>query len=323
MPIVSIIVPVFNAAKYINRCVDSILCQTVSDWELLLIDDGSTDDSLLICKEYVKSDKRIKVLHKTNGGASSARNFGIENAVGEWIVFVDSDDSVSDSYLFALLSRRLGKGSFVMLNFEENKMVGKSKISGSAMVDVYLHSNLQQLSGPYCKLFNAQIINANNIRFEEGVHMGEDAIFVLEYLCFVNEIIFDDAIGLYKYVKSTGGLHTRYYSFDSEYKCFTLWKKYLETFIQKNDPRSDVKMLSWSSRMSGAFYRSLLSITRQPQRVSYKQYKEALNSIPAQYFEFYAKYSPINGIKHSVINMVLERRLFGLYFLLMKLDQYE
>ncbi len=99
MPKISVIVPVYKAEKYIRRCVDSILAQTFTDFELLLIDDGSPDSSGAICDEYVARDSRVKVFHKENGGVSSARNVGLDNACGEWIHFVDADDLISTSFI--------------------------------------------------------------------------------------------------------------------------------------------------------------------------------------------------------------------------------
>lgn len=91
-PLVSIIVPVYNAEKYLNRCIDSILSQTMTDFELILIDDGSKDESGRICDEYAAKDARVRVIHKPNGGVSSARNLGIDHAKGKYIIFIDSDD---------------------------------------------------------------------------------------------------------------------------------------------------------------------------------------------------------------------------------------
>ena len=96
---VSIIVPVYNVEKYLQRCIESILTQTETDFELLLIDDGSKDKSGLICDEYAQKDKRVNVIHKENGGVSSARNLGIEKANGEWICFIDADDYVRQDFL--------------------------------------------------------------------------------------------------------------------------------------------------------------------------------------------------------------------------------
>lgn len=97
--LISIIVPVYNSEKTIIRCVDSILQQTYRNFELLLINDGSKDSSGTICDEYAQKDSRIRVLHKANGGVSSARNLGLDNAKGEWITFCDSDDTVMPNWI--------------------------------------------------------------------------------------------------------------------------------------------------------------------------------------------------------------------------------
>ena len=100
---ISIIIPVYNSEVTLRRCLDSVISQSISDWELILIDDGSTDKSGEICEEYASKDKRIKVFYKKNGGVSSARNVGLDNAKGEWIAFVDADDFVKEFYLAHLL----------------------------------------------------------------------------------------------------------------------------------------------------------------------------------------------------------------------------
>ena len=99
MPKVSIIVPFYNSEAYLSRCIDSILAQTYSDFELILVNDGSIDNSGNICEEYAHKDSRIIVIHKENGGTSSARNIGIEKSRGEYITFVDSDDTIYPNYL--------------------------------------------------------------------------------------------------------------------------------------------------------------------------------------------------------------------------------
>ena len=99
--LVSVIVPVYKAEKWLHRCVDSILTQTMEDFELLLIDDGSPDRSGEICDEYAAKDSRVRVFHKENGGVSSARNLGLDNAKGEYICFLDSDDWIDSETLEA------------------------------------------------------------------------------------------------------------------------------------------------------------------------------------------------------------------------------
>lgn len=92
MPMISVIVPVYNTEKYLDRCIQSILAQTYSNFELLLVDDGSTDSSGAICDRYAEQDSRVRVFHKVNGGASTARNMGLDNAKGEYLIFLDADD---------------------------------------------------------------------------------------------------------------------------------------------------------------------------------------------------------------------------------------
>ena len=105
-PKITVIVPVYNTEKYLRRCVDSILAQTFTDFELLLVNDGSTDGSGAICDEYAQKDSRVRVFHKENGGVSSARNIGIDNAQGDWITFIDSDDRIEQRHLYLLYEAR-------------------------------------------------------------------------------------------------------------------------------------------------------------------------------------------------------------------------
>ena len=117
MPKISVIVPVYNTEKYLHRCIDSILDQTFTDFELLLIDDGSTDSSGTICDEYAAKDSRVRVFHKENGGVSSARNMGLDNAYGEWITFVDSDDYLIDQSGLTLLARTNIEADLIIFSY--------------------------------------------------------------------------------------------------------------------------------------------------------------------------------------------------------------
>ena len=101
-PQISIIVPVYNVEQYLQSCIDSIITQTYTDWELLLVDDGSPDRSGEICDEYAKKDNRIRVFHKRNGGVSSARNLGLDKAQGEWVTFIDADDYILSDFIKGL-----------------------------------------------------------------------------------------------------------------------------------------------------------------------------------------------------------------------------
>ena len=124
--LVSVITPVYNTEKYLDECIGSILSQSMTDFELLLIDDGSTDGSGAICDRYAEKDKRIRVFHIPNGGVSAARNLGLDNARGEFVVFVDSDDRVTPDHLQQLADSNIGEdGVAFTLRFEERPASGR------------------------------------------------------------------------------------------------------------------------------------------------------------------------------------------------------
>ncbi|MBP5435863.1 glycosyltransferase family 2 protein [bacterium] len=126
MPEISVIIPIFNAEKYITSCIDSLLAQTFTDFELVVVDDGSPDKCGEICEKYAKKDPRIRVIHQENRGQSAARNRGIELAQGVWITFVDSDDSVSEIYLRTLWEEaQSSNSSMIMCNCAEISETGR------------------------------------------------------------------------------------------------------------------------------------------------------------------------------------------------------
>ncbi len=189
-PVVSIIVPVYNTEKFLYRCIDSILAQTYTDFELLLIDDGSKDSSGAICDEYAEKDTRVRVFHKENGGVSSARNLGLDNARGEWITFVDSDDYIEENFLKSFdgnLDADLVVGNSVVLNEHPNDPNERKEINSSILsgkyenIKYFLNTNFQELicRTPWGKLYRANIIA--DLRFNENMRLGEDTLFNLCY----------------------------------------------------------------------------------------------------------------------------------------------
>ena len=202
--IVSIIIPVYNSEKAIRRCLDSILAQTMTDYECLLIDDGSTDSSGRICDEYAAKDNRFRVFHKENGGVSSARNVGLDNAKGDWITFVDSDDSVEESFLESLYN--FGSGSLKICNFTGDGHKGYSedcsKVETSSVITRLLNDNL--VWAPWGKLFASTIINEHNLRFDIKLRLGEDMVFCWEYLSYCPDVTVL-ASNLYNYSGVWGG----------------------------------------------------------------------------------------------------------------------
>lgn len=191
---ISIIVPIYNAEQYIHRCIDSILAQSFTDFELLLINDGSPDNCGVICDEYAAMDSRVRVFHKANGGVSSARNLGIECSQGEWITFIDADDYVHPEFLSSLYEKHdfdLIVGSF--------QIVGSNDIWNGTLKDlsydrITLRRDIIELSSminfqtPWGKLFRTNIIKDNQITFDERIYIGEDSLFILKYLIYTETV---------------------------------------------------------------------------------------------------------------------------------------
>lgn len=196
MPIkVSIIVPVYNVEPYLRRCIDSILAQTFTDFELILVDDGSPDNCPAICDEYAEKDSRIMVIHKENGGVSSARNAGLDKCIGKYVVFCDSDDYIGTEYISDLLSAVSDKNTddfLVISNWFVVKPDGSVKSNplkdylidldcGTAEEYMYLFDKYV-IYGPYCKLFSTQIIQDHRIRYNESLKSAEDFDFNIRYI---------------------------------------------------------------------------------------------------------------------------------------------
>lgn len=208
---VSVIVSIYNMELYLHQCIDSILSQTYSDYEVLLIDDGSTDSSGQICDSYLDKDNRISVFHKKNGGLSSARNYGIDHAKGEFIVFPDPDDYVEPDYLEVLLETRenshadlsiCGYRSF-LIESEENSNFPHSSFSQNGenvkCDDIALNTEeaLKYLMHPhfFCgfawnKLYDLNVIRKHNLRFDEELGMAQDLHFAFRYILLCNIIVY-------------------------------------------------------------------------------------------------------------------------------------
>lgn len=191
MPTISVIVPIYNAEKYLHRCIDSILAQNFTDFELLLIDDGSTDNSGFICDEYAQKDRRIRVFHKKNGGVSSARNLGLDNAQGEWITFVDSDDWIENSLWSSaqIPETDLIVTSYIDIRVNNNIILDDiiwQNIEASRYLEINIGDNL--FRGPWAKLFKRVIIEQNHLRFYEKMSLGEDTVFVRQYLLHIESL---------------------------------------------------------------------------------------------------------------------------------------
>lgn len=204
---ISIIIPVYNAQQYLTSCLESVLNQTYKNIEIILVNDGSTDESSSIINKYKDKDKRIVVIDKENEGVSIARNIGIENATSDWIMFVDSDDilekeavetlaNYTEGFGEVILSRiyllKNGEKTEALCKYNENKIFEKEEkreLEESIFYD-NKKEKISYISCPFAKLYNKKFLQENNIKFTEGLKYGEDGIFNLESFHLANKITF-------------------------------------------------------------------------------------------------------------------------------------
>lgn len=315
---VSIIVPVHNSSRYLERCVDSLLGQTESDIEIILVNDGSTDDSKAICDRYSRSDRRITVIHQENAGASVARNNGLAVAKGEYISFVDSDDYVDADYVRSMSEAMKNTDcDMVITGRKQIKLDGSINVIVPAALEMYddeireiFHSRDFDYvrGGPVCKMYKKSIIDNNNLSFPKNIHYLEDAIFVLEYM-YCSSRVTSLAESHYFYELHPGSLVFSVHSLESElsgYNCFkAVYEKYREKFELSVDDS-----YWFISNLNFMLYRQLKAISKESSmKVRIKKYKLID-------WSDYRNYSASKGIKSFVINFLTYFN-FGRFLLMM------
>ena len=210
MVAISIIVPVYNVHDCLTECLESIRKQSLSDYECILVDDGSTDGSSIILDEFCEMDSRFSVIHQRNSGVGAARNTGLQKACGTYITFIDSDDKIVPTYLEDMW-RDIGKqdvliSGFMMCKSTHCKEIGS--VNGGPSTDNMACAVKQGLlNSCWGKLFRREIIQG--IHFPEEILWGEDTVYLLTCLCRTNQIIFVPSYG-YLYTYSTSGLGNRF-----------------------------------------------------------------------------------------------------------------
>lgn len=172
MPTISVIVPVYNTASYLSRCIASLVNQTYSDLQIILIDDGSTDESGAIADEWQTKDPRIEVYHQTNKGQSAARNVGLLHAKGEYIAFVDSDDYIDSNYFSTMLQAADDATDCVQTGYRRVKQSGE-------MIKTYRPKHFYQYTSPCMRLYRRGFIECHHLRFPEGM-IYEDVVFSID-----------------------------------------------------------------------------------------------------------------------------------------------
>lgn len=293
MPQISIIVPVYNAEKYLGRCIDSILAQSFKDFELILINDGSTDSSQEICDKYSLFDNRVKVISQENSGASSARNTGLSKAIGEFICFVDADDFVGKEYLSCMLNivdnktdlicqglTCVKKGSESVIGFDKEEIFAID--NDCSFFDKYI---LFRFCGSYCKLFKRCLIQENNIKFSSKIICAEDFDFILKYLRCCNYIKVTPSANYY-YEHHENSVSSNIYKFNEEYSGLCqLYKSTNELIQLKNDESYGKQKLNLIT-----YYIQRVIFSNYKNNYAHKERINNLKSIDNIFYTYFEKY---------------------------------
>lgn len=217
---VSIIIPVYNTGEYLRSCVDSVLAQTLEAWELLLVDDGSTDNSGAICDEYAQKDSRIRAIHKENQGVSMARNLGLELARGEYVGFVDSDDWVAPEMFGEMYRSARETGADIVMcdavtvfgdgREEPDTITGLSGHAGIVREE-WTPELLLEMAGSACRCtYRRALLEAHGVRFPVGLRFSEDRIFNLYAMGYANRVEYRKEPYYYRLLRADSAVHKFY-----------------------------------------------------------------------------------------------------------------
>ena len=281
---ISVIIPAYNAVRTIRRCIQSVLDQTYTEWEMIIVDDGSKDDTLDICQSY--DDSRIRVLHKENGGVSSARNHGLKFAQGDYIAFIDSDDFIEADYL-EHLSQGLDYDIVISGFCYENTPESSSfhlKLANREAVGRELSKliNADQLCYPWGRLFKRSIIETYHIRFDEAMRFAEDNVFKWEYLCHINSLRIDTTQKDYHKSSDEGGA-----GYNLSFEEMDYVDGQLFMLSQKLESYYGIKLqLQTKQLMHVLFLKDMLSLTA------------------TYWFDYYRKYHPC-GTKSEGLDFIM------------------
>lgn len=269
-PMISVVVPVYNAENYLENSIRHFLKQTYPNIEFVLVDDGSRDGSGKICDEYSLKESRIHVIHKANGGASDARNVGIDNASGEYICFADSDDELNPDYVSNLYSDfiKCPDTDLVIQGFLQKwpdrehqfkTTEGTYEVSVDGLKRFFSEIFINDFSGPYCKLFRKSILVEHSIRYSKKIIYGEDFDFLLRYIPFARRITTSSSCN-YIYIMHGGSVSSKIYTFEKELSAInqlgSSFKALRDIFDSEGLERSEKMSLS-------AYVRRLISANYQ------------------------------------------------------------
>ena len=290
-PVISVITPVYKVEKYLSQCIDSIMAQSFTDFELLLIDDGSPDRCGEICDEYAGKDKRIRVFHQGNAGVSAARNKGLKEAQGRYVTFVDSDDYVLPGYLHDLYAERSVDGLKGVVIETVTKLFPNNETYLCALPEMNLHKEdyghlLTELADKNIgysasKLYDITVIRQYKLSFLSGISLLEDFFFLLDYVQHVDFVKIRNVSNyMYRVFHSVEAQSICYKATEQEYDIFkNYYSRIMNNHMQYSLSSSELRQVQHS--LDIYFHRTLLSLYHGAAKTSHHVRVQSLRKILA------------------------------------------
>lgn len=328
-PIISVIVPVYRVEQYLPQCIDSILAQTFTDFELLLIDDGSPDSCGKICEEYALKDKRIRVFHQENAGVSIARNKGLTEALGRYIMFVDSDDYVLPGYIQDLFSELPDKengvvvGSVVKLYPDERMKpceLPNLNLSSKDKYRVLTELTDKNIGYPHSKLYCMDIIKKHQISFLPTVSLLEDLFFLLDYIQYADFVLVRNISNyVYRVGHSTNALSICSKSLDEEYRVFQNYYHRIVCYQKKYCIQSE-ELKTVFGELKIFFHRTFFALYAREytQNHSYKMRLSFLKEVTNKYSDWIKKEFLPDYLADRISKFLLVHRFYLCFDLWMR-----
>lgn len=332
-PKVSIIVPIYNCEKYLDEAIQSLLEQSIRECEFILVNDGSTDNSLNIANEYVKLDSRIKIINQVNQGVSVARNTGIEAAQGKYIGFIDGDDWIEvDMYktLYDIANKNDldlvisdfeqeldGKKIINKLDITVNSIVNKEDIINNILPQFLQHENLNTVCN---KLFKREVIQRFNIRFPKGVALGEDGFFNINYFSNAESLMYINYCG-YHYREVEGSATRNIFEKDYFNRALEVYNEEIPSIYYmyfKDEYLKELKSIKFISNVISYTHiyfkpKDNISFTQRYKYVKKMISNESVNNVIKRYWSIL--YSDKSKYEKLLIRLIKNKLTVGIYIL--------
>lgn len=313
--IVSLIVPVYNDYAYLHISIPELINQNFDEYELILVDDGSTDGSATVLDEFARGRSHVKVLHKPNGGVSSARNAGLKIAKGDWVVFADSDDIVSRDYLKHLYeavgdcdlawhgeTKIFNNGVEIAASCSESR---KIDVSNPSEVISMLHNTwMTNFPGPCCKIYRRELFVSNSVYMEEDMVFGEDFECLLRLLEKCKNIkMISGCAQDYRYYQNSDSITYKTATFEREFNSIIKLKAAIEHFMQAVSIEGEIKLFnstihSGKQRVIRSIYSNTNEYTKKERIAKLKELRNS--SISQLYFNKKTKSNRIVSLMASI-----------------------